>query len=207
MKRFNPIATPGSGSGATVTVAPEEVETRPATERYGRRGRWRSRHAPRTTRHVTVITLVPNAAQNGLQIYFPGKPDEAVRTELKAAGWRWSSWNVCWYHRNVPENLAWATAFIARHNGQAEVATPGSGPPAPDKIIPLPDTGLASGVRLYRDYEIVPSGENFRVKTPAGTLFGEVAVNIATAEKWIDADLAAKVVQFRNPQALWRQKL
>jgi len=193
MKRFNPIATPGSGSGATVTVAPEEVETRPVPN-YGRHRRWR--HPPPVTRHVAVITLTKNAAQNGLQIYFPGKPDETLRTELKAAGWRWSSWNVCWYHRNVPENLTWATAFIARHKGQSEI------PPEPDKIVPLD-----GGVRLYRDYEIVPSGENFRVKTPAGTLFGEVAVNIATAEKWIDADLAAKVVQFRNPQALWRQKL
>ena len=191
MKRFNPLV----GSGATITVAPGEPPPEQAYEHP--RGRSRHRWEPRPpVRRVAVITLAPNPAQNGLQIYFPGKPDETLRTELKGAGWRWSSWNVCWYHRNVPENLTWATAFIARHKGLSEI------PPELDKIVPLD-----GGVRLYRDYEIVPSGENFRVKTPAGTLFGEVAVNIATAEKWIDADLAAKVVQFRNPQALWRQKL
>ena len=79
MKRFNPIATPGSGSGATVTVAPEEVETRPVPN-YGRHRRWR--HPPPVTRHFAVITLTKNAAQNGLQIYFPGKPDETLRTEV-----------------------------------------------------------------------------------------------------------------------------
>jgi hypothetical protein len=137
MKRFNPIATPGSGSGATVTVAPEEVETRPVPN-YGRHRRWR--HPPPVTRHFAVITLTKNAAQNGLQIYFPGKPDETLRTELKAAGWRWSSWNVCWYHRNVPENLTWATAFIARHKGQSEV------PEVPE--VPSPQSGLAVAVAV-----------------------------------------------------------
>jgi len=127
MKRFNPLA----GSGATVTVAPEEVETRPVPN-HGRHRRWR--HPPPVTRHVTVITLAPNPAQNGLQIYFPGKPDETLRIELKGAGWRWSSWNVCWYHRDTPDNLAWATAFIARHGGQSEVEVR---PPIEDKIVPL----------------------------------------------------------------------
>jgi hypothetical protein len=118
MKRFNPLA----GSGATVTVAPKEVETRPVYPHYGR-GR-RRRWEPRPARRIfTVITLTKNEAQNGLQIHFPSKPDETVRAELKApaAGWRYSAFNNCWYQRATPENLAWATAFIARHGGQSEV--------------------------------------------------------------------------------------
>ena len=112
-----------ASSGATITVAPDEQ----AYERP--RGRSRRRWEPRPVRRVAVITLAPNPAQNGLQIYFPGKPDETLRTELKGAGWRWSSWNVCWYHRNAPENLTWATAFIARHGGVSEIP--------PDKIVPM----------------------------------------------------------------------
>lgn len=47
----------------------------------------------------------------------------------------------------------------------------------------------------YRGYTIVPSGDNYRVVTLSGTWWSDVATNIKTAKKWIDAARAAR----RNP--------
>ena len=42
------------------------------------------------------ITVVENAAENRLQVFFPGKPEAEVRTKLKQNGFRWSPTNGCW---------------------------------------------------------------------------------------------------------------
>lgn len=42
---------------------------------------------------------------DGVEVYFPGKPAEATRTALKAAGYRWHSKKQCWYARNTEEHL------------------------------------------------------------------------------------------------------
>ena len=42
---------------------------------------------------------------DGVEVYFPGKPAEATRTALKAAGYRWHSKKKCWYARNTERNL------------------------------------------------------------------------------------------------------
>jgi len=65
------------------------------------------------------VTLTFNAAKNGLQLHFPAKPSEEIRAELKAAGWRWSFRNGCWYHRDTPANLDFAERFVARLNAGA----------------------------------------------------------------------------------------
>ncbi len=47
------------------------------------------------------IRLVENVEENRVQIFFPGKPDETVRTQLKRSGFRWSPFNGCWQrHRS-----------------------------------------------------------------------------------------------------------
>lgn len=42
------------------------------------------------------IRVVDNAADNRLQVFFPGKPDDATRAKLKSSGFRWSPTNGCW---------------------------------------------------------------------------------------------------------------
>lgn len=42
---------------------------------------------------------------DGVEVYFPGKPSEATRAALKAAGYRWHKKKQCWYARNTEQNL------------------------------------------------------------------------------------------------------
>ena len=42
------------------------------------------------------VRVVENYQENRLQLFFPGKPDENVRTQLKHNGFRWSRFNGCW---------------------------------------------------------------------------------------------------------------
>jgi len=45
---------------------------------------------------VNGIRIVENVDENRCQMYFPGKPADAVRTILKSHGFRWSPYNGCW---------------------------------------------------------------------------------------------------------------
>ena len=44
----------------------------------------------------------------------------------------------------------------------------------------------------YKGYKIEKSGSNYAVKTPHGERWQELAANVKTAQKWIDADLIEK---------------
>ena len=41
-------------------------------------------------------------------VYFPGKPDQEIRTDLKRHGFRWSPKNGAWQSYINDHNLAWA---------------------------------------------------------------------------------------------------
>lgn len=71
-----------------------------------------------------AITLIENKERNLIELRFPGKPDDSTRAELKAAKWRWFGPAGCWYHRDNPENRAFALAFLERHNTPAQAAAP-----------------------------------------------------------------------------------
>jgi len=45
------------------------------------------------------IQVVRNPAEDRVQILFPGKPDEAMRTKLKERAWRWSPRNSAWQRK------------------------------------------------------------------------------------------------------------
>lgn len=42
---------------------------------------------------------------DGVEVYSPGKPSDATRAALKAAGYRWHKKKQCWYARNTEQNL------------------------------------------------------------------------------------------------------
>jgi len=58
------------------------------------------------------VTMTLNAVKAGVELRFPSKPSEAVRTTLKANGWRWSRFSSCWYKRDTPEARAFAAAIV-----------------------------------------------------------------------------------------------
>jgi hypothetical protein len=60
---------------------------------------------------VTEKTVKINTEKNGVEIYFPSKPDETALTKLKSNGWRWSHFNKCWYNTHNEENLKFAESF------------------------------------------------------------------------------------------------
>jgi len=45
---------------------------------------------------VGDVEIVENVEENRLQIIFPSKPDEAMRTKLKGYSFRWSPYNKAW---------------------------------------------------------------------------------------------------------------
>lgn len=51
---------------------------------------------------------------------------------------------------------------------------------------------------VYKNHEIVSSGDNFKVKTPRGEYWKEVAASISTAKKWIDASMSEKAATANN---------
>lgn len=49
-----------------------------------------------TETEAGAVRIVENAEENRLQLFFPGKPAEVVRSLLKSYGFRWSPFNGCW---------------------------------------------------------------------------------------------------------------
>lgn len=72
-------------------------------------------------------TIKPNAEFNSLEIYFQGKPSEAVREALKALKFRWHGLKKCWYGKADKSAVLEAVA-----NAQA-----GKQPEKPEKTAPF----------------------------------------------------------------------
>jgi hypothetical protein len=50
-----------------------------------------------------AITITENHEKDGIELRFAEKPSRAVLDLLKSNGWRWSSFNKCWYTRASDE--------------------------------------------------------------------------------------------------------
>ena len=53
-----------------------------------------------------AIKIVNNTHLKRVQLFFPDKPSDDVRSDLKAHGWRWSPRNFCWQRLNTENGLA-----------------------------------------------------------------------------------------------------
>jgi len=62
------------------------------------------------------VKLVVNVEANRLQILFPGKPDEKIRSELKGRGFRWAPSEGAWQRHLTGVSAAytkqWLTALL-----------------------------------------------------------------------------------------------
>lgn len=65
-----------------------------------------------TCTQVDGITVSENVAKDGVEVRFPDKPAAEVLERLKSAGWRWSRFSKCWYHKGrTPAALAFARSL------------------------------------------------------------------------------------------------
>ena len=63
------------------------------------------------------IRVVDNAEADRVQIVFPGKPDDATRTALKARGFRWSPTEGAWQRQRTNAALYWAQQLVQGLSG------------------------------------------------------------------------------------------
>ena len=56
---------------------------------------------------------VENVEENRLQLFYPGKPSEGVRTKLKHNGFRWSPTTGAW-QRRLNNNARWAAENVLK---------------------------------------------------------------------------------------------
>jgi len=57
---------------------------------------------------MTQVNIVLNPELNGVELYFDGKPVKQIITDLKANGFRFSSFKTCWYAKQNEKTLKFA---------------------------------------------------------------------------------------------------
>jgi len=72
-----------------------------------------------TSKEYGAVTMTDNTEENRLQIFFPGKPSDEVRTILKRSGYRWSPSNGCWQSYRNRHSQYGGYEAIKLHNGEA----------------------------------------------------------------------------------------
>ena len=63
-----------------------------------------------------------NEAKRGIEIYFPAMPSEAIRTQMKMNGWRWSRFAKAWYNRFDEGTWEMARCIVMEYNNERAVA-------------------------------------------------------------------------------------
>ena len=76
--------------------------------------------APAEDKVINGVTIVDNADDNRLQLFFPGKPSEEIRKELKSSGFRWSPNAGAWQRQRSNAATYLANKIIAKLMPAAE---------------------------------------------------------------------------------------
>ena len=77
----------------------------------------RDKAAPETTQEGNNgVRLEDCPSDNRVRLFFPGKPDSAIRTRLKSNGFRWTPSLGCWQAYRNSRSLAQARQFVAEPN-------------------------------------------------------------------------------------------
>lgn len=58
-----------------------------------------------------MAKIVHNQSKDGIEIYFPSKPNAAILDNIKANGFRWGKFNKCWYARVSSRSLETAAKY------------------------------------------------------------------------------------------------
>lgn len=72
----------------------------------------------RTTKEVVYgsITLVENTEDNRLQLFYPGKPPDPIRADLKYNGFKWAPSIGCWQRQLNNTSIHRGHTLAAKHN-------------------------------------------------------------------------------------------
>ena len=65
---------------------------------------------------MTQVNIVLNPELNGVELYFDGKPVKQIITDLKANGFRFSSFKTCWYAKQNAKTLKFAQELTGINN-------------------------------------------------------------------------------------------
>lgn len=66
-----------------------------------------------TEKEIGSVKIIENVEENRCQIFFPDKPSESCRSELKSNGFRWSPYNGCW-QRQRGNQATWKAESIVK---------------------------------------------------------------------------------------------
>lgn len=72
-----------------------------------------------TTKNYGDVSIIENVEENRCQIFFPDKPSEECRKELKSKGFRWSPRNGCWQRHRSNIATRYADNIIRKYYGEA----------------------------------------------------------------------------------------
>lgn len=72
----------------------------------------RAENITTSEREENGVRIVENTEENRLQLFFPGKPNEEIRSKLKSRGFKWSPRNGCW-QRQLTENARYTVKEMA----------------------------------------------------------------------------------------------
>ena len=72
----------------------------------------RMKDVPETEKKIGEVLIKTDKIENRVKIFFPSIPSEAVRTELKRSGFRWSYFSKCWQRQLSNSALFYAEKII-----------------------------------------------------------------------------------------------
>lgn len=71
-----------------------------------------------TEKEIGRVRVVENVEENRVQLFYPGKPDDATRKHLKSHGFRWSPQNGCWQRHLTYHATQLAVMFAQEYEKQ-----------------------------------------------------------------------------------------
>lgn len=70
---------------------------------------------PTAEKNIGAVKIVENVEENRCQIFFPDKPSEECRADLKSHGFRWSPYNGCWQRHRSNQASYYAANIVKKY--------------------------------------------------------------------------------------------
>lgn len=97
------------------------------------------------------VKLLVNQEHNGLELYFPDRPEEHVLDALKSAHWRYHRVKKCWYARHTESNHKLALQFAGNELAAADAK---SGTSTIENVPYFPPYDIVSGIPVCKSSDL-----------------------------------------------------